>query len=83
MGAHNTGEFIYFMNSLVMEYSFAFLYFGVINTNVNGAASILRKSNHEFHLEEVAKGILTFPTMSTGKQNHIVVSSKNHASLAV
>ncbi|CRK83226.1 RNA-guided endonuclease InsQ/TnpB family protein [Neobacillus massiliamazoniensis] len=58
-----------------------------INADVNGAANILRKSNHEFHLEEVAKGILTFPTrirlISTGKQNHIVVSSKNHVSLAV
>lgn len=33
----------------------------LLNADVNAAANILRKSNHETYLSEVAKGILTFP----------------------
>ena len=58
-----------------------------INADLNGAANILRKSNHKFHLGEVDRGILTFPTrirlLTPKKRKNLKVLSKNHVTLVV
>ena len=58
-----------------------------LNADVQAAANILRKSNHKFHLKEVARGILTFPTriqLSTPKKGqNFEILSKNHVTLVM